>query len=176
MRTKKGFGNRNQHSDQEKQLQRISYYEAIMQELSAAVRSEDTTIEALKTLQSKAEELGAYLESDSWKQDFADDEAGHFPAGLKRGVLSEDGIFNLLESYRERIVVLHLDQEEYTNMGDGKKLNVEETGKVVGGSGEFSDTYTCPFCGKIFVTAGTPLDDINIKYHMAQHYLEENTK
>ena len=34
-------------------------------------------------------------------EDLADDEAGRLPKGLKRGVLSEDGIYNLLERYRE---------------------------------------------------------------------------
>ena len=33
--------------------------------------------------------------------DFAADEAGNLPPDLKRGVLSEDGIWNLLSDYRE---------------------------------------------------------------------------
>ena len=45
--------------------------------------------------------LASYYGSDDWKQDFADDEAGRLPKDLKRGVLSEDGIWNLLEEYRE---------------------------------------------------------------------------
>ena len=36
-----------------------------------------------------------------WRQDLADDEAGLLPEGLKRGVLSEDGIWNMLSDYRE---------------------------------------------------------------------------
>ena len=46
--------------------------------------------------------LEAYYGSPVWKEDFAADEAGLLPAGLRRGVLSEDGIYNLLEQYRER--------------------------------------------------------------------------
>ena len=45
--------------------------------------------------------LARYYDSDDWKQDFADDEAGRLPKNLKRGVLSEDGIWNLLEEHRE---------------------------------------------------------------------------
>ena len=45
--------------------------------------------------------LEKYYASDEWKQDFADDEAGLLPADLKRGVLSEDGIYNLVEQYHE---------------------------------------------------------------------------
>ena len=42
--------------------------------------------------------LEAYYTSKDWRYDFELDEAGLLPAGLKRGVLSEDGIFNLLEN------------------------------------------------------------------------------
>ena len=45
--------------------------------------------------------LDAYYSSEEWKQDFADDEAGRLPADLKRGVLSEDGIWNLLSDAKE---------------------------------------------------------------------------
>ena len=45
--------------------------------------------------------LDKYYGSEQWKQDLADDEAGRFPEGLKRGILSEDGIWNLLSDYRE---------------------------------------------------------------------------
>ena len=42
--------------------------------------------------------LSEYYGNDEWKQDFADDEAGRLPKDLKRGVLSEDGIWNVLSS------------------------------------------------------------------------------
>ena len=63
-------------------------------ELSAALDKYLAVQEAIAT-------LSAYYGSDEWKQDFADDEAGLLPAGLKRGVLSEDGIWNLLAEVRE---------------------------------------------------------------------------
>ena len=40
--------------------------------------------------------LEKYYGSEDWKQDFADDEVGHLPKNLKRGVLSQDGVWNLL--------------------------------------------------------------------------------
>ena len=40
--------------------------------------------------------LAEYYGSDEWKQDFADDEKGLLPSDLKRGVLSEDGLWNVL--------------------------------------------------------------------------------
>ena len=48
------------------------------------------------TVEDKAK-LEAYYTSGDWKFDFGLDESGLLPAGLKRGVLSEDGIYNLLE-------------------------------------------------------------------------------
>ena len=43
--------------------------------------------------------LASYYSSREWKEDFAADEAGLFPRSLKRGILSEDGLWNLLYGY-----------------------------------------------------------------------------
>ncbi len=45
--------------------------------------------------------LNEYYGSSEWQQDYDDDRAGRLPQGLNRGVLSEDGLWNLLEDYRE---------------------------------------------------------------------------
>ncbi|MBQ9250990.1 MAG: DUF4298 domain-containing protein, partial [Oscillospiraceae bacterium] len=42
-------------------------------------------------------------ESFQWWQDYYDDDSGFLPRGLQRGVLSEDGIYNVLERYKERL-------------------------------------------------------------------------
>lgn len=65
------------------QIKRIAYYEDVMQ------RAENGSAELLG-------ELSEYYGSAAWKRDFAADEAGLLPQKLKRGVLSEDGIYNLL--------------------------------------------------------------------------------
>ena len=44
-------------------------------------------------------ELRAYYEGGQWLQDYALDEQGCFPADLKRGVLSQDGVYDFLEKY-----------------------------------------------------------------------------
>lgn len=52
--------------------------------------------------------LSEYYGSKEWKQDFADDEAGLLPKDLKRGVLSEDGLWNLFADWQEvktRIII-----------------------------------------------------------------------
>lgn len=40
--------------------------------------------------------LKQYQESGQWLRDFESDERGELPLDLKRGVLSEDGLYNLL--------------------------------------------------------------------------------
>ena len=52
-------------------------------------------------LRERMKDLEDYYGSAEWRQDFEDDEAGLLPEDLKRGVLSEDGIYNLVEQYRE---------------------------------------------------------------------------
>ena len=54
----------------------------------------------LKDLTSAFSTLEAYYTSPAWRTDFEADEAGLLPPDLKRGVLSEDGIYNLLEEYK----------------------------------------------------------------------------
>ena len=41
--------------------------------------------------------LRNYMDSGQWLSDFEADEAGLLPPRLKRGVLSEDGLYNLLQ-------------------------------------------------------------------------------
>ena len=60
-------------------------------------------IEEYEAFQPEIRRLEAYYTSQQWKDDYAMDEAGTFPEKLKRGVLSQDGIWNLLERNRELI-------------------------------------------------------------------------
>ena len=57
----------------------------------------DDEIEDCSLIQSKIRMLQEYYQSEEWKQDFILDENELLPIDLKRGVLSEDGIYNLLE-------------------------------------------------------------------------------
>ena len=55
---------------------------------------------ALDEYEAFKDELAAlrnYMDSGQWQKDFEADEAGRIPAGVKRGVLSEDGLYNLLQ-------------------------------------------------------------------------------
>ena len=67
-----------------------SVFDEVQKALSEGVDIEDAL------LQEKIEILIQYYESEQWKNDYSADERGELPADLKRGVLSEDGVYNLL--------------------------------------------------------------------------------
>ena len=81
--------------------QRISQMEQLFDRTSEAVAELSAALDKYQAAQEAIATLSAYYGSDEWKQDFSDDEAGLLPADLKRGVLSEDGIWNLLAEVRE---------------------------------------------------------------------------
>ena len=83
------------------QLQRIRKMERHLNRASAALKRLSSVLDKYDEAKADIAALTSYYGSDEWKQDFADDEAGLLPKNLKRGVLSEDGIWNLLEEYRE---------------------------------------------------------------------------
>ena len=83
------------------QIERIKQMELRMERAAKAVMELSAALDNYEAMQEDIAELERYYGSEAWKQDFADDEAGMLPADLKRGVLSEDGIWNLLEDVRE---------------------------------------------------------------------------
>ncbi|MBQ8827446.1 MAG: DUF4298 domain-containing protein [Oscillospiraceae bacterium] len=46
-------------------------------------------------------ELTEYYEGGQWLADYESDERGELPSDLKRGVLSQDGLYNLLEDIKQ---------------------------------------------------------------------------
>ena len=81
------------------QIERIKWMEQRFDNAMAAIK--DGSAVSLKAVKEDIAELSKYYGSELWKQDFAADEVGNLPPDLKRGVLSEDGIWNLLSDYRE---------------------------------------------------------------------------
>lgn len=79
-----------------KRILRIERYEEIYDKLSRSVCDAESALEALEALAPELAELEAYYTGPEWKKDFAADEEGKLPPELKRGVLSEDGVYDLL--------------------------------------------------------------------------------
>ena len=82
------------------QTERIRQMEQRLDRASAAVMELSAALDKYAEAQEALTVLNEYYGSDEWKQDYADDEAGRLPQDLKRGVLSEDGIWNLLTDNR----------------------------------------------------------------------------
>ena len=67
---------------------------------------------------------------------------------------------------------LPLKERETINKKSVEKLSQEDLEKVAGGAS--SNKSICPYCGMEFDKFGNILSEMEIKWHMAQHYLEEN--
>ena len=80
------------------QLERIQHMEQLLDFVIEARKEQHINQEKSARIQEALRILAEYYGSDEWKQDFADDEAGLLPRDLKRAVLSEDGIWNILDS------------------------------------------------------------------------------
>ena len=77
-------------------IQRIVAMEAAFERTDLAVRMLESALDTYETVKVDIDRLSEYLESGAWREDFEADEAGLVPGDLKRGVLSEDGLYNLL--------------------------------------------------------------------------------
>ena len=80
------------------QIERIQHMEKLLNFIIEARKEQYANQEKSERIQEAIRILSEYYGSDEWKQDFADDEAELLPKDLKRGVLSEDGIWNVLSS------------------------------------------------------------------------------
>lgn len=83
------------------QVERIRRMEQLFDFALEAMNSLPMTAHPDSQLREAIATLSSYYDSDDWRKDYADDEAGLLPADLKRGVLSEDGIWNLLSDWQE---------------------------------------------------------------------------
>ena len=88
-------------SNNKEQIGRIRRMERHLNRATAAVRRLEEALDKWEAAREAIAALDEYYGSELWRQDFADDEAGRLPADLKRGVLSEDAIWNLLAAVKE---------------------------------------------------------------------------
>lgn len=80
-----------------KQIQRIEQMEAAMDRLITALHSHQTIT---PDLQKDYQDLSNYYETE-WLSDYEADERGELPVDLKRGVLSQDTLYEILSAYEE---------------------------------------------------------------------------
>lgn len=90
----------------------LNKMEAILQQATQTLNTLEASIFDLQHMQDDIQKLSDYYGSKQWRKDFEADEQGLFPEDLKRGVLSEDGIYDLLERNKEVMGKLKMFFEE----------------------------------------------------------------
>ena len=83
------------------QIERISHMEQILDKTAEAAKHLSVALERFLALKEDVSELEAYYTGPQWRQDYEDDCAGRLPEVLKRGVLSEDAVYDLLSMLEE---------------------------------------------------------------------------
>lgn len=113
----------NRHFDRENatRVDRITHYEEIMDHIVRVVKLDGITPGVYESVLPELKELESYYTSPEWQEDYAADEDGLLPEGLKRGVLSQDGISDLLDRFRdlkthpnhsEQLIQLYFNQKQ----------------------------------------------------------------
>ena len=97
--------------EETEQIERIKHMETLLNLVKTATEQMELAERLLQTIyeryslwediEREMTLLEDYYHSDVWKQDFEDDEAGRLPKDLKRGVLSEDGIWDAVNAFKE---------------------------------------------------------------------------
>lgn len=78
------------------QIDRITRMEEYLNNALKAVEHLEKALDEYLKVEPDIEELLEYYGSPIWFKDVDDDDQGLLPEGLRRGVLSEDGIYNML--------------------------------------------------------------------------------
>ena len=86
-----------------KQTARIEQMEKLFVEAERSVGEMKKCLNRYIRTQKKIAELEDYYSSGKWRRDYEDDEKGKLPDDLKRGVLSQDGLYDLLNENDELI-------------------------------------------------------------------------
>ncbi len=85
----------------QKRVERVAGMERAMDAVSAATDTLEQALRQWEGAQPELEALRAYYGSPQWRRDLDADEAGKLPPELKRGVLSQDGVWELLDRVRD---------------------------------------------------------------------------
>lgn len=85
---------------QRERVKRIFEMESVLDTLSSIVLAREENRSSFEKHQGEFDKLIAYYESPLWREDLDADDAGLLPTDLPRGVLSEDGVWNIAEHWK----------------------------------------------------------------------------
>ena len=78
-------------------IERVSLMEARYDEVTRMLAALEEAIDGYEDFRGELDALRDYMDSGAWQKDYEADEAGRIPEGIKRGVLSQDGLYDLLQ-------------------------------------------------------------------------------
>ena len=91
-------------------IERIKAMEEKFDALAAVVAQLDKAAQAYEQALPLLAQLTDYYSNGQWLADYEADEAGLLPHDLKRGVLSQDGLYDLLDSLQRITETFHPSQ------------------------------------------------------------------
>lgn len=115
-------------------VRRVSEMEAILDKALVIMDKAKEDQEEFLGFQAEIKKLADYYQSQDWKDDFALYEEGELPKELKRGVLSEDGIYNALERNKELLETIGAEELPESSQKDDEDLE-----KVLEALSDFPD-------------------------------------
>jgi len=81
-------------------VQRVCRMERCFDELQRALQADPRALHGNSGLKTDLRALTRYYEGSQWLRDYALDEKGFFPRGLKRGVLAQDALYDFFEQVK----------------------------------------------------------------------------
>ena len=85
------------------QVERIKLYETYYDESKKAINELNDALDNYLSIDKHYQKLVDYYTSSKWMKDYEDDEKGKLPKNLKRGILSEDSVYDLIIEHKEII-------------------------------------------------------------------------
>lgn len=106
-----------QRPEAQAQLARIQQMEALLDETEEAAQQLEYALKRYAAIQPKIATLSDYYQSQLWMHDYDSDKNGQLPSDLKRGILTQDAVFDLLVQQRELEPVLQAWTREEPDCG-----------------------------------------------------------
>lgn len=86
-----------------KQIERIKQMENYLDESKESIEELNKALDKYLSTDKKYQKLVDYYTSSLWMKDYEDDENNKLPKNLKRGVLSQDSVYDLINEHKEVI-------------------------------------------------------------------------
>ena len=84
-------------------VKRVAEMEERFDSLQQSVRALEDALSLSQDFRDNYKALKKYMDSGKWLKDYEVDEKGGLPQDLKRGVLSQDGLYDLLQDASDLI-------------------------------------------------------------------------